>query len=403
MIRFTFWQTLLCWGIAACWLGPQSVDARESGESGQATRRKVHVQVTRVVKYRFRDQLMIQSRVTARYRSDISAQVGGPLMNVFVREGDRVEKDKTLLFTIDAKRYELALEAAQRGVELAERSVKEREIALKNAQLQFEQAQRDFKRAQALLEGKAMPRQQFEHSEMAFKLAEVGVKHAQSLVSLAQAQLAQSRAQLKLAAKNLRDCRVTAPFSGVVSKRFLDPGANVGPGQPVVQLLSDSELEFEGYVPQESYSKVQAGKTRLLLPKLGEKGVELRIDFRDPVVDQGLRNFRVKAGIPAELVKQLSLAPGMEFQSILVFSERETVGIPRQAVVRRGTDDVVFTISQNRAKQIKVKTGLYDDRMVEVLTPALSEGALVVTVGQSFLEDGTEVVVDHADKGDVRP
>ena len=61
-----------------------------------------------------------------------------------------------------------------------------------------------------------------------------------------------AKADLALAALTLERSRIIAPFAGVVSRRYIQAGAYVVDGAPVVDLIDDQSLEIEADVPSQS-------------------------------------------------------------------------------------------------------------------------------------------------------
>jgi membrane fusion protein, multidrug efflux system len=178
--------------------------------------------------------------------------------------------------------------------------------------------------------------------------------------------------------------RVTAPFDGVITTRYVHPGALVGPGSdvPLLQLDQISHLRLAVAVPEADVAGIEKGVT---------------VDFKVPVhpertfsgvIARPARALDMKTRtMPVELdVRNADgqLAPGM-YSSVLwpVESTRAALLVPPTSIVT--TTERVFVIRDNngRAQWVNVHKGLTVGNLVEV---------------QGDLKSGDEVVDDATDE-----
>src|SRR5262249_37492730 len=155
------------------------------------------VEVALPVKQEITDYEEFTGRLSASESVDVRARVTGYLLRANFREGGRVDVNKdALLFEIDPRPYEAVLNQAKATV--------------LQAQARLKQAEADLKRNEPLVKSGAVTQQDYD------KL--VADKDA------AAAQLEANRATVETAQLNLDFCRVTAPISGQISRRYVDPG-----------------------------------------------------------------------------------------------------------------------------------------------------------------------------------
>ena len=76
-----------------------------------------------------------------------------------------------------------------------------------------------------------------------------------------QSQVEQARSVEQIAAKNLRDCRLYAPYDGVIAAKNVEVGQNVVPGLSVAQLVSTSVLNVRIAVPETEIASVAVGQS----------------------------------------------------------------------------------------------------------------------------------------------
>ncbi len=102
-------------------------------------------------------------------------------------------------------------------------------MSVKLAEVTEARAKDDYDRASVQFEGNAIPREQLDHARSALESAQ-----AEHAIALARVETA--RTALDVVRQHIDDTRVTAPFTGVVAKRWLLPGDVVQPGQPVLTI-----------------------------------------------------------------------------------------------------------------------------------------------------------------------
>lgn len=180
--------------------------------------------------------------VVSRETVDVTADSTGRLLAVAVEIGDRVQRGDRIA-TLDTSLIAQDLEMARSSLRASEADQRRAvdELAEARARNERRQANPDF----------------FSKED----LAEVALqaKTAASAYEVAQARVAEQRARVRQLEAGLEQNVVRAPFDGRVAERFADPGAQVGPGTPVVRLISAGELLVRAAVPPEEARTLAAG------------------------------------------------------------------------------------------------------------------------------------------------
>jgi RND family efflux transporter MFP subunit len=153
-------------------------------------------------------------------RATLSTRLMGSVTEVLVREGDRVRSGE-ILARIDARDVEARRAQVDAGIAAAE--------AL------YQDAQTQAERFRALYADSAATRYQLEQVETGLARAEAGLQTARA-----------SRAELDAVAAY---AEIRAPFSGVVTRRFVDPGAFMAPGAPILEVQDASRLRISVTLP----------------------------------------------------------------------------------------------------------------------------------------------------------
>ena len=162
------------------------------------------------------------------------------------------------------------------------------------------------------------------------------------------------------------------------------------PGRPILRIEDKSLVEVSVFLPAVYYPAIVAGQTQM---KVNVSGIDLGlqiISYKSPTIDSRLRTFEVKCQLkdPPD-----GVAPGAMAQIVGVLESREGLGVPSEAIVHRGGQNVIFVVRDNVSHQVPVQPGIETDGWTEIREGQVSEEAAVVNMGQYMIEDGTRVTV----------
>jgi len=360
-----------------------------AAESAAGGGRELTVVVSPAASRDFETALRVQGNVESKDNASVPARVFGTLDAVLVDEGDAVRAGETVLFEVDRENLSRAVVLSERDVAVAACAVRESEASLAMAEANLEKSTVDVERFRRLREKDAATADALEQQETRHRQAVAQADYASAVVDLAREKAGQAEVALEIAEKNLRDSRVTAPLSGVVTQRMQEPGEMAEPGKPVVRIENLAVLEVVAFLPAEAYGRVTVGETGVRVTVSGIDAGTHPVAYKSPTISPQLRTFEIKCVLapPPE-----GVAPGALADLSVVLAGREGLGVPRDAVQVRGGQEVVFTVSGDRASMVPVTTGLVSNGWVEV-TAGIEAGAAVVTAGQYMLEDGAAVSV----------
>ncbi|HUO32782.1 MAG TPA: efflux RND transporter periplasmic adaptor subunit [Bryobacteraceae bacterium] len=185
--------------------------------------------------------------------------------------------------------------------------------------------------------------------------------------------------------------KITAPFDGVVTDRFVHPGALVGTGVDAVllEIQQVSHLRLVVPVPEEDVGATARGTSVLFrVPAYPERTYNGTVARIAHALDMKTRTMPVELDV---FNRDGSLAPGMYPQVRWpVRRERPALFVPKTSVV--ATTERVFVIrSKNgRAEWVDVKKGITDGDMIEV-SGALEAGDMVVRRGTDEIHEGASL------------
>jgi RND family efflux transporter MFP subunit len=206
-------------------------------------------------------------------------------------------------------------------------------------------------------------------------------------------------------AKHQRDSRrnmleytkVTAPFSGIITARFADPGALIQAATgsstqaaPLFTIMDMDSVRIYVNVPQEAAQLAKPGLPVAMTAREWSEELQASITRTTEALDPATRTLLVEIDVPN---KDHRLQPGM-FVNVSLYLQRHpnALAVPPAAIVpsKNGKEKSVFVIDSGKAKLVPVKTGIDDGLWVEVVE-GLSGEEEVVVVGKGGLSDGQAV------------
>ncbi|MYB19636.1 MAG: efflux RND transporter periplasmic adaptor subunit [Holophagales bacterium] len=313
--------------------------------------------------------------------SDISPQVSGLLVDVPTRIGQRVAAGTVLAVIADIEvRNQLQEARGQLGVAEANRD---------RAAAELVGVEADYQRAMELYDQGLLSEQEQQ---------QVTSQYATTRANLAagEAQVQQSSAREALLAEQFANTRVRAPFDAVVSDRYLDRGALVQPGTPILRLVEEAPLLVQFRVPERDLAAVQTGADfDVATEATGERtfsGIVRR------VAGEVRRNDRTVL-VEGELAETDELLlPGMYADvSVSLRDLDNALIVPGTALLERVAMDgarstgvmvPVDGLAQWRAVTVAGRSGEYS-----AIAGPIEAGELVLTMGHNQLGHGAPVRV----------
>jgi RND family efflux transporter MFP subunit len=331
------------------------------------------VEVDAVVLEPLRQTQPIEGRFVALRAGPIAAQSRGAVMRMLVSVGDRVEKG-AVLAVLDTDRLEAEVARQQATVGY-------REAQVSGAKARYQQANQELARMQKLRKSSAFSGARLENLTSASLVARLEIAESAAVLETAKADLA-------LAALNLERSRIIAPFAGVVSRRYIQAGAYVADGAPVVDLIDDQSLEIEADVPS---SRV-AGLTEGLLVTVEWEGIASQQAVVRAVIPQENAMSRTRAVrfTPKFDPRVVNAASGASATvRVPVGAARDVLTVHKDAVIEQG-GYFVYIVDDGKALRKRVLLGEPSAGRFVVLE-GLEAGMLAVTRGNERLRPGQPV------------
>ncbi len=312
--------------------------------------------------------------VVARTKASVSAKIPGRLAYLGVAEGSRVRRGEVIA-RLESHDSEAALTAARAGVGTVE--------------AQLAQAKRDLARAEKLRQEQVV--------------SELDVENARTQADVLAAQLASAKAQVELAAANLENTNVRAPFDGTVLRKDAVVGEVVSPRSAgggltrtaIVTMADLGTLEVEVDVNEAYIAQVRNGQpARITLDAYPDTSFAARVRQVVPTADRQKATVQVKVAIldrdPRILPEMGARVEFVRDAGARAVAPPRRVYVPKEALSADGTE--VWVVEGGVARRHAVSAGPEKEGRVEILK-GLDGGESVVLTAPAALTEGAKVKV----------
>lgn len=341
--------------------------------------------------------------VRAKTSSVIAARVIGNIVNVRVREGDRVRAGQTLI-EIENRDAGVQVQKAQAGVresndalDEAERNIRAAESARAAVRANESLASSTFNRYQTLFNRQSVSPQEFDEVRTKLEVARAESERADRMLQAAKARknqmfgrIDQARADVSSARVYAGYSRLASPINGVVVSKHVDAGSMATPGAPLLTIENDSNYQLEVSVEESQLNKIHLNdQARITIEALGNQEFTCSVKEIVPVADPNSRSYTVKLSLPTIAGQQLR--SGLYGKARFVTGARQVLSVPQKAVTQNGQLVSVFVVDHSGTARMRlIKTGETFGERVEVLS-GLNDGEQIVSEISPQIKDGTRV------------
>lgn len=351
-------KALLVGLISVAMVGCQS----EESVDKKLTIQKVKVKVETVSLGAIPLKTVVPGSVVPDQKAMISSRLMGYIKNLNVKVGQSVKRGQEL-FSIDSSDVKSGILKARSGYQQAE-------AALLDAKL-------DYDRFKRLYEEDSASKQQFDKISLQYKVAQENLVAAKTNLDQAKSQLQYSN--------------VKAPFNGIVVQKMASAGDLAAPGHPVLALENRDSLSVQTQVSQDLYTVLRLGDTAEILIDGQSKPMIGTIYTLVSAADPKTRTHTVKLSLPSSVDVNSGTFAHVGFKR----GERQTIMIPKQAIVVRSGIQGVFVDEQGVANFRMVRLGESIGDRIEVKA-GLNLGDVIVVKNNQSLLNGDHLVNENA-------
>ncbi|MGB3225299.1 MAG: efflux RND transporter periplasmic adaptor subunit [Desulforhopalus sp.] len=305
----------------------------------------IAVSVGQVTKRIAANQVEVVGTLQAVERAVISSKISGNIITLQVDLGSKVKKGELLI----------------------ELSAGEISARVQQAKAQLEQAKRNLAREESLLKKNAATAQTVKSLRDSNRIAEAAYNEAVTMLDYT---------------------RITAPFSGIITKKLANVGDLAIPGRPLLHLEEGNNLQVVTHIPEAMILGIQKNdRLPIFIPaiNLSFEGIVAEVS---PVADPASRSAPIKLHISPDP----RLRSGLFARVSLTGEQAETLTIPSSAIVSFGQMERVYVIHEDKARLRLVQTGTLQNGEIEILS-GLTEGEMVVKEADSSFHDGQPIFI----------
>jgi RND family efflux transporter MFP subunit len=328
---------------------------------------------------------------------DVHAKVAGYLQHIYVDVGDHVRAGQVLAtLEIPEMQDELTRDAA--ALKRSDAEVQRERDELARAIAAHEAAHNSYTRLADVQKRRPnlIAQQEIDDALARDRVAEAGVSAARSALASAEQGTQVSQADEQKTKTLFAYARITAPFAGVVSKRYADTGAMIPAGtasssqaMPVVRISQNDRLRLVLPVPESIVPRIRIGSSvEVRVPTLGRSFVGKVSRFVDKI-STATRTMDTEVDVTNP---SFILVPGMYAEAVITTDRRDgALSIPLTAVVTQDQKSSAYIVNADgRIEDRPLKLGIETPLKVEVLS-GLQPGDLVVTGGRGLIRPGMKV------------
>ncbi len=280
-------------------------------------------------------QRLFDGVIEAVNQSTVSAQTSGRVTEINFDVDDVVPKGAVILRIRDTEQRSRSQQS---------------QAGLNEAEARYKEAEAEHSRIKEIYAQRLVAKSDLDRAEAAFNAAK--------------ARLEQAKARVRETQEQQGYTVIRAPYSGVLTKRFVELGESVTAGQPLVAGMSLEQLRAAVSVPQSFVKAMRAhGKATVELPG-GERvnATSMRIF---PYADENSHAVNVRVNLP---VGDFGIYPGMFVKVGFVTGEQEGLLIPAVVVVHRSELTAVYVVNKDgRVSFRQLRLGEVSGDQVEVL------------------------------------
>jgi RND family efflux transporter MFP subunit len=294
--------------------------------------------------------VMLPAEVRAWSQATLYAKVSGYLRDIRVDKGDRVKKGQ-LLATLESPDTEQQVAAARADLEV-KRQLLQRHKSLAGSGISSQQ--------------------QVDDADAAVKIAEANLARAQAMQGYGS---------------------LTAPFEGVITARYADPGAllpaatgSTTSAQPVLDIADMDRLRVYIYLGQDDADLVREGDAvTLSIDQRQGKTLEAKVTRMSRSLDARTRTMLCEVDIDN---KDVHLYPGSFVHATLHLRATPSPQVPAEALITRGDQLLVAVVKDQHAHLVPVKVGQHDGKTAQIVSGLQGNEVVALNAGSDVTDGG---------------
>ncbi|MCA0131686.1 efflux RND transporter periplasmic adaptor subunit [Winogradskyella alexanderae] len=340
---------------------------QDQKEAIKNTSNPISVVVAKVAANDDNSPLIVSGSVEATNSASISTRLMGYVEQINVKVGDKVTKGQVV---IAINSSDLQAKRAQVDAGITE------------AKAAFLIAEKDYNRYKNLFEQNSASQKELDDITAHYKMAKARLESAQQMKNEINAQFAYTN--------------VKAPFSGIITGKYIDEGSLANPGMPLLAIEAPNNFEVVTRVPEAMISKINNGETVTvtissidteLIGKVTEVSTSSKYSGGQYLAKVTLdtKNDNIRSGMFASV----------HFPNVVdrASNSDASILIPKTAIITNGQLEGVYTVSQQKTAVLRwLRLGKSFNDKVEVLS-GLSSGEEYILSADEKLYNGAKLSI----------
>ena len=327
---------------------------------------------------------------------DVLSKVSGYVKKINVDIGDRVHAGQ-LLATLEIPEMEDEAAKASASVQVAEAEIAALRDEVRRVESVRDMTHLSYTRIDNVSkqEKGLVPQQEVDEAHAHDTVAEAQIAEAKSRLRAAEQKMRATQAEESRIKTMFKYTSITAPFDGVVTKRYANLGAMIQAGtssqtaaMPIIRLSENNVLRLVLPVPESAVSRIRLGQTLDVRVSALNKSIPGRVARIAGTLQMATRTMDTQVDVQNS---NLALLPGMYAEVTLNLDQRHNVlTVPLDAVEGTGTGAHVYVVREGKVQIAPVTLGLETAHKVEV-QKGLQEGEMVIVGRHAGLKEGQKV------------
>ncbi len=352
--------------------------------SGAGENKASHVRVQNPISQTIHRSILLPGDILPWQQVTLFSKVSGYLEEIKYDKGDWVKEGDVI---------------ARIAVPELENELEKEQAELTKCDAEVVRAQAEFKLRKTI--HNRLVKVQAESKDM---VSQEQVDEAEGNLEVARAELALSKSRTDVAISNIERTKtflnyalIKAPFSGVITNRWVDPGALIQVATTsqeekasLVHLMDINTIRVQVHVPEPDTPFIKMGKrARLTIDELPGKVFESDISRFSWALARGTRTMLVEIDFTND---GHFLRPGMFGKvNIELEAHEDTMTIPAEALIMEKKKKYVYIVNEDKVKKVLVKTGIDDGIIVEIMD-GLNVNDKVIIAGKHLVSEGETVI-----------
>jgi RND family efflux transporter MFP subunit len=311
-------------------------------------------------------QLSYSAKVESAQFASLSTRISGTITSYHAKPGQKVKKGNLLL-----------------SIHNADLKAKHAQIIAAKAQAKsnYDIAQKDLERYQSLYNQNSASLKELERIQLQLEASK-----AQYEMTLNQ----EKEIKVSLAYSEIR-----APFSGIITKKFMNTGELANPGMPLIAIEKQTDYNVLALVPESEISQINLGDLVFVDVKSAKLNqVKAKVIELNPSSQYSNNQYELKLSLQLNLDQYKDLRSGMFANVIIKRKPAACITIPKKALIHKGQLTGIYTISSKKTALLRwVRVGKINGDHIEILS-GLKEGEHYISNYQGKIWDGASIHIN---------